>query len=215
METKSEEEEIIVEKKSKGFFGWIFSFIRGILYSLGLSDMEANMVFLGLDNAGKTTLLGTIGTGKVKSFKPTRYPQCEELVLGSINFKTWDLGGHELARSLWVDYITDVDVIVFVVDASDPERFPEARKELAELLKTITISQVPFLILGNKIDKTNAVGESVLREALGLTVGYTTGKDYRVLDHGIRPIELFMCSVIERFGYPEGFKWVSKYIKPK
>jgi len=74
------------------------------------------------------------------------------------------------------------------------------------------LQNVPFLILGNKIDLPNAVPEHILRSALGLTA--TTGKTNFAVgkDTGIRPIELFMCSIVWRKGYGEGFEWLMKFV---
>jgi GTP-binding protein SAR1 len=98
-----------------------------------------------------------------------------------------------------------VDAIVFLVDSVDKERFSESKKELDGLLSDDSLATVPFLVLGNKIDIPQAASEDELRHHLGLT-GYTTGKGKVALQENIRPIEVYMCSVVRRMGYGEGFK---------
>ncbi|CAL5445218.1 unnamed protein product [Camellia sinensis] len=106
-----------------------------------------------------------------------------------------------------------VDSVVYLVDAYDKERFVEAKKELDALLSNDSLANVPFLILGNKIDIPYATSEDELRYYLGLT-GVTTGKgNVDLADSNVHPIEVFMCSIMHKMGYGDGFKWLSQYIK--
>jgi len=174
-------------------------------------NKEAKILFLGLDNAGKTTLLHLLRDNKLVQHKPTRNPTSEDLVMGKVNFRTYDLGGHEEARKLWKDYFASVDAIVYLVDVADSERIHESKKELDGLLADPSLSRTPFVVLGNKIDRDGALSEPQVRDILGLH--QTTGKGIVSVPENMRPIEVFMCSIVNRQGYGPGFQWLSQYIK--
>lgn len=220
---------------------FVMNWFNNILGWLGLGNKRAKILFLGLDNAGKTTLLHMLKEKKVAQLEPTQHPHDEELTMGKLKFRVHDLGGHDVARELWSEYFTAVNAIVYLVDCNDRERFPEAKAELDKLLSNDQLAGVPFLVLGNKIDMQRAASEPELRQALGLQhyltgeppspsceahsstnflcprcplTQHLAGKATRKgdLPKGMRPMELYMVSVIRRMGYRDGFVWMAQYI---
>ena len=86
-------------------------------------------------------------------------------------------------------------------------------RELDSLLEMKELETVPFVVFGNKIDKKESLKEEELREYLGPHFHQTYGKDSKQKNPGARPIEVFMCSVMKRVGYADGFQWLSNFIK--
>lgn len=189
----------------------MFDWFWDVIAYLGFANKSGRILFLGLDNAGKTTLTHMLRDGKVIEHEPTRHPQGEEVMIGSIKFKTFDMGGHRAARRLWRDYFAQTDAVVFMVDSADPDRLYESAEELNMLLQTEELATCPFLILGNKVDLPTALSEDDVVQALG--VGYQrTGKDKSTRNGDQRPLEVFMCSVVKKAGYADGFKWVAGFL---
>jgi GTP-binding protein SAR1 len=124
-----------------------------------------------------------------------------------------DLGGHDVARDLWTDYFVACNAVIYLVDCNDRDRFAESKAELDKLLNNDQLQGIPFLILGNKIDMQRAASEHDLKTALGLHP-HLTGKQRGRTDlpKGMRPLEIFMVSVILRKGYREGFQWLATYL---
>uniref|UniRef100_A0A8V0YIL5 small monomeric GTPase n=1 Tax=Gallus gallus TaxID=9031 RepID=A0A8V0YIL5_CHICK len=171
-------------------FDWIYSGFSSVLQFLGLYKKSGKLVFLGLDNAGKTTLLHMLKDDRLGQHVPTLHP----------------------TRRVWKNYLPAINGIVFLVDCADHDRLLESKEELDSLMTDETIANVPILILGNKIDRPEAISEERLREMFGL-YGQTTGKgNIPLKELNARPLEVFMCSVLKRQGYGEGFRWMAQYI---
>eukprot|EP01113_Clastostelium_recurvatum_P027514 TRINITY_DN3319_c0_g1_i2.p1 TRINITY_DN3319_c0_g1~~TRINITY_DN3319_c0_g1_i2.p1 ORF type:complete len:193 (-),score=25.03 TRINITY_DN3319_c0_g1_i2:98-676(-) len=186
-------------------FWWVLSPFRTWFTKSG------NILLVGLDNAGKTTLLYKLKSDTLKSHPPTMLPNSEDIYIGSVQLKAFDLGGHAMGRKVWKDYFPSVAGIVFLVDAADTERFQESKRELDGLLHNPDLATLPILVLGTKIDVVRAVSEAELRLHLGLT--QTTGRlPGTVLPPGVRPLEVFMISSARSAGYTVALNWLVQYI---
>ena len=99
-----------------------------------------------------------------------------------------------------------------MVDAAKKERFQESKEELEFLLQTEEIKNIPIAILGNKIDKKEAVTEEELRLEFNLATKSAWGIE-KIKEIDGRPIDVFMCSVATKQGYAEAFKWIGAFLE--
>ena len=193
---------------------FIYNFFRSGLEWLGFFQKSANIIFLGLDNAGKTTMLYMLQSDKFTQTDSTIHPHQAEVTIGNIKFNSYDLGGHIQARKTWREYAGTVDGVIFMVDAADIQRLPEAKEELESLLNMPELKDTPVVVFGNKVDKKEALKEEEFRDAMGLPYHMTKGKDPNQQNPGATAtIEVFMCSVMKRTGYSNGFEWLSGYLQ--
>lgn len=157
---------------------------------------------LGLDRAGKTTLLYRLRTGQwVPGLRPTVGMNSETIHVGNVRFTAWDLGGQlQFRRALWDMYTKNSVALIFVVDVSDPMRYPEARLSLRTMLKLNHLQNLPLAIFANKIDLNDEVDETDLLNILGLSRSET------------REIKVFKTSAKTGEGLNEGIYWLADNI---
>mmetsp|Transcript_18524 Transcript_18524/g.27092 ORF Transcript_18524/g.27092 Transcript_18524/m.27092 type:complete len:190 (-) Transcript_18524:495-1064(-) len=183
---------------------WIKNLINSILTSLGLNDKNGTILLLGLDNAGKTTLLHRLRTNSILQFPPTERPNLETFSVSGINFIGWDLGGHEAVRHLWDDYITEGNSVVFLIDTSDVKRFEEAAEELDALISEGVMDNTPIAVLLNKCDLESAMDSDTVAKAIGY--------EELAMRHGEDRIAMFRISVLRGEGYQEAFRWIATFL---
>ena len=190
----------------------MWDWLYNVLVWMGFYNKSARLLFVGLDNAGKTTLMRVMAQNRVAVHEPTQRPTHETFVIGNLTCEAIDMGGHEAVRGLWEEYAVQADAVVFLVDAADRARLAEARVELNKLLVSPALATLPIVVLGNKVDLVTAVSEQQLRIELGLLA--TTGKAIKATDVpvGERVIEVFMCSVVKRAGLDDAVEWLTRFL---
>jgi len=148
--------------------GLLFSKLATALSGLG--STQARILLLGLDAAGKTTILYKLKLNEQVSTIPTIGFNVEEVTpVKGVTFTMWDVGGQEKIRPLWRHYYQGCEGLIFVIDSSDVQRVEEARKELYGVLKDEGMEAgVPTVILANKQDLPNALKSHELVDKLGL-----------------------------------------------
>jgi len=129
---------------------------------------EQRIVMLGLDAAGKTTILYKLHLGDVIASIPTIGFNVETIEYKNLKLTMWDVGGQHRIRPLWRHYFQNTDAMIFVVDASDRERVEEAREELYKCLQDEMLKNAPVLVYANKADMPKAMLAKEIVPALGL-----------------------------------------------
>ncbi|NXQ86135.1 SAR1A protein, partial [Nyctibius grandis] len=201
-------------------FEWLYNGFSSVLQFLGLYKKSGKLVFLGLDNAGKTTLLHMLKDDRLGQHVPTLHPTSEELTIAGMTFTTFDLGGHEQARRVWKNYLPAINGIVFLVDCADHSRLMESKVELnvnflpfspsSTPLKSSVINNMLLFGAGTCVWRVLSIFD-VPELLISFWVSPPQG-NVPLKDLNARPMEVFMCSVLKRQGYGEGFRWLSQYI---
>ncbi len=99
--------------------------LLSLLRKLKRSDDEARILVLGLDNAGKTTILKKLSKESIDTIMPTQGFNIKSMVSDGFKLNMWDIGGQKSIRPYWRNYFDNTDALVYVVDSADQERFDE------------------------------------------------------------------------------------------
>ena len=193
--------------------------------TLGLKGKEGSLLVLGLDNAGKTTLLYTLQTGgDVRAFPPTDRPALQKFRVHNIQFQAWDLGGHEAVRHMWQDYVLSgadastssnnssnnnrkVSAVLFLMDAADEERLEEAGYELDALIgEEHLLEGIPVAVLLNKCDLETARSTEEIQQRI-------EWERLKEEQGGDEFLKMYRISVLKNEGYQAAFRWISSFLR--
>jgi len=130
---------------------------------------EVRVLMVGLDAAGKTTILYQLKMGQTVKTIPTIGFNVETLDYQGLNFTVYDVGGQDKIRVLWKHYYHHTDALIFVVDSNDRERMEDAADELKKLVDEEELEFCPILVWANKQDLNGSLppGEIVERLHMG------------------------------------------------
>merc|ERR1711901_12850 len=152
------------QSNSHSVMGLTFSKVFGKMF--GKEDKRILMV--GLDAAGKTTILYKLKLGEVVTTIPTIGFNVETVDYKNISFTVWDVGGQDKIRPLWRHYYQNTQGLVFVIDSNDRDRVENAKQELDKMLNEDEMRDAVLLVFANKQDLPNAMPAAEVTEKLGL-----------------------------------------------
>jgi len=149
---------------------------------------EFYVIILGLDNAGKTTLLERIKQIflGVKGLSPEQVTPTVGLNVGKVDMNRcrvnfWDLGGHRDLQSIWEKYYRECHGIMFVIDACDADRLVECRETFEKVMTNGEVEGVPVLMIANKQDLPDAMKVEQIKEEFNQIALKLDALDSRVL----------------------------------
>ena len=168
--------------------------LNNLLYGY---NKDARILMLGLDAAGKTTIMYKYKLNEAVRTIPTIGFNVETIQINKINMTMWDVGGQNKIRPLWRHYFQGSNALIWVVDAADTERFAEVKEELHNVLNDEELSSCAILILANKADLANSRDINNLKFTLDLD-NISNGRKYFV----------HPCCATNGEGLYEGMNWL-------
>jgi len=162
---------------------------------------EMRILMVGLDAAGKTTILYKLKLGEIVTTIPTIGFNVETVEYKNISFTVWDVGGQDKIRPLWRHYYQNTQGIIYVVDSNDRDRVQEARDELQRMLNEDELRDALLLVFANKQDLPNAMSAAEITDKLGL--------------HSIKQRDWYIQATCATSGdgLYEGLEWLSQNLK--
>uniref|UniRef100_A0A7S1CEZ2 ADP-ribosylation factor-like protein 1 n=1 Tax=Bicosoecida sp. CB-2014 TaxID=1486930 RepID=A0A7S1CEZ2_9STRA len=161
------------------------------------------LLLVGLDNAGKTTVLQQLHAGAAGETEPTMDFNVEDVRVGKLTMHVWDVGGQDALRPYWRHYYTGTQGIIFVVDSADRTRLDTSRAELTTLLADEQLADASILVLANKQDLSGAASLEEVSKLLDLDSVC-----------GARPYRVVACQAREGLGLRDGMAFLAEATKP-
>ncbi|XP_039256873.1 ADP-ribosylation factor-like protein 2 [Styela clava] len=167
-----------------------------ILKKMKQKEKEMRILMLGLDNAGKTTILKKFNGEDIDTISPTLGFNIKTIEHRGFKLNIWDVGGQKSLRSYWRNYFESTDGLVWVVDSADKRRMEDCIKELQLLLVEERLAGATLLVFANKQDLPGSLSSEEIKEVLEL--------DSIKTHHW----SIFPCSAVTGANLLEGVNWV-------
>ncbi|KAF2077807.1 hypothetical protein CYY_000852 [Polysphondylium violaceum] len=167
-----------------------------VLKKLKQKEKELRILLLGLDNAGKTTILKKFNGEDISTISPTLGFNIQTLLYKDYKLNIWDVGGQKTLRSYWRNYYEENDAVIWVIDSSDIRRIDDCKEELKKLLDEEKFAGASFLVFANKQDLDGALTSEQIAKYMDLESLST------------HHWEIKSCSAVTGQGLEEGIEWV-------
>ena len=178
-------------------------FIFSKLWSTLISKKDVRILMIGLDAAGKTSILYQMKMAELVKTIPTIGFNVEQLDYKGLRFTIWDVGGQDKIRILWKHYYQNSDGIIFVIDSNDKERFEKVRETLLLCLNEEELRDAALLIFANKQDIKGSVSPKEISDILEM--GKIKNRKWLVQG----------SSAISGQGLKEGLDWLANILIKK
>ena len=139
-----------------------------ILKKVKQKEKELRVLILGLDNAGKTTIMKRVSGEDIHEISPTVGFNIKSLEFNGFMLNLWDVGGQKSIRTYWRNYFEQTDGIIWVVDSVDRWRLEECKAQLHDLLGQEKLAGASLLVFANKQDLGGALSYQEIADILDL-----------------------------------------------
>ncbi|XWW97486.1 hypothetical protein V2A60_005469 [Cordyceps javanica] len=191
-----------------------------ILRKARLKDKEMRILMLGLDNAGKTTIVKKILNEDVHTVSPTLGFIIKTIDYDGYKLNIWDVGGQKTLRSYWRNYFEKTDALIWVVDSTDRLRIGDCREELHGLLEEERLAGACLLIFANKTDVDGCMTEAEILQ-VSSSMNKTKKEDVneakalRLNEIRTHQWHILQCSAMTGKNLKEGLAWVVEDAKKR
>ena len=172
---------------------------------LSSKKKDINLLVVGLDNSGKTSVINHLKPpdSRLTSITATVGFTVENFSSRSLNFTAYDMSGQSRYRNLWEHYYREADAILFIIDSSDKMRLVVAKEEFESMMnhQDLRNKQIPVLILANKIDVRGAFSTGEIK------------REFELERLGNKMWRVFASNALNGDGINEAFDWLAQEIK--